>query len=226
MNFSQKLIVQLIECLKNEPALWQIKNENYKNKIEKTLAWDRILETYRKSDPHATIDELKKKIASLRASHRRELQKIRKTKRSRAGADAIYVPSLWYFEHLDFLRHQKNRIEGAATSDKSSIMKSPTRPRKRKADEFSERAVRHLEKSDDQSMRDEAVIFADGWAVQYRKLDEDQKLFAKRIIDDALLKGQLGLLTYNSLVKIEQNHLTEDPRPFYSSSSYSSQNSL
>ncbi|XP_054730852.1 uncharacterized protein LOC129239412 isoform X2 [Anastrepha obliqua] len=124
MNFSQKLIVQLIECLKNEPALWQIKNENYKNKIEKTLAWDRILETYRKSDPHATIDELKKKIASLRASHRRELQKIRKTKRSRAGADAIYVPSLWYFEHLDFLRHQKNRIEGAATSDKSSIMKS------------------------------------------------------------------------------------------------------
>jgi len=51
--------------------------------------------------------------------------------------------------------------------------------------------------------RDEASIFAEGWAISYRKLDERNRLLAKKAIEEILVLGQLNQLEFNS-VKMPQ----------------------
>jgi len=48
--------------------------------------------------PEASIDDVKKKINTLRSNFRKELKNFM-TKRSGAGADNIYQPSSWLFEN-------------------------------------------------------------------------------------------------------------------------------
>lgn len=47
--------------------------------------------------------------------------------------------------------------------------------------------------------RDEAAVFAEGWAISYRKLDEKNKLLAKKAIEEILVLGQLNKLDFNSV---------------------------
>ncbi|XP_005182148.2 formin-like protein 3 [Musca domestica] len=46
--------------------------------------------------------------------------------------------------------------------------------------------------------RDESHVFAEGWAIMYRKLTTEQRIFAKRLIDETLMHGQLGQLTMST----------------------------
>lgn len=52
------------------------------------------------------INYIQNKIANLRTLYKRELNKICDSQKSRAGADNVYVPRLWYFESLRFLTEQ------------------------------------------------------------------------------------------------------------------------
>jgi hypothetical protein len=61
-----------------------------------------------------------KKINGLRTAYRRELKKITDSTKSGIGTDDIYVPSLWYFDDLDFLRHHKIQVAG-----KSAMVDEP-----------------------------------------------------------------------------------------------------
>lgn len=47
--------------------------------------------------------------------------------------------------------------------------------------------------------RDEAAVYAEGWAISYRKLDEKNKLLAKKAIEEILVLGQLNKLEFNSV---------------------------
>lgn len=49
------------------------------------------------------------------------------------------------------------------------------------------------------NVKDEAAIFAESWAISYRKLSPTQQLFAKKAIDDILILGQLSLLDLNTV---------------------------
>lgn len=45
----------------------------------------------------------KKKIDSMKGSFRKELKKVKESKKTGTGADEVYTPHLWYFEHFLFL---------------------------------------------------------------------------------------------------------------------------
>ena len=47
--------------------------------------------------------------------------------------------------------------------------------------------------------RDEADIYAEGWAHSYRKLTASQKLYAKKACDDIFILGQLGKLHFQTI---------------------------
>ncbi|XP_050304136.1 uncharacterized protein LOC126741649 [Anthonomus grandis grandis] len=48
-----------------------------------------------------------KKINSLKTAYRRELKKVINLERSGAGEEDVYVPHLWYFDLLIFIRDQE-----------------------------------------------------------------------------------------------------------------------
>lgn len=68
--------------------------------------------------------------------------------------------------------------------------------------EFLSKAIGHLDAhnkktNDGGREKDEASVFADSWACAFRKLTPHQQLCAKKAIDDVLILGQLGRLTFN-----------------------------
>ncbi|KAH8363869.1 hypothetical protein KR084_000189 [Drosophila pseudotakahashii] len=195
---SKQFLTEFIYCLKNEPALWQANSEAYKNKNMRNKGWEMLLHKLKENDPEATIDTVKKKVNSLRATYRRESKKIKRSEKSAAGPNDIYQPSIWYFKELDFL----DGIN-AFDDDDGPEIEIPTTAPKRKHDE-DKKAVVHLENSTTKKPRDDADIFAEGWAVMFRQLSEEQQLYAKKGIDEILLQGRLNMLTYHAVSGIER----------------------
>ena len=58
------------------------------------------MEIIRKVERDATIDNVKKKINSLRAGYRKEHKKVRDSMSTGSGTDEEYVPKLWYYSHM------------------------------------------------------------------------------------------------------------------------------
>lgn len=62
-------------------------------------------------ETHATFEDIKKKINSVRTQFFSELNKVKKSIVSGAGADDIYVPTLWCYEQLSFLNDSNETRE-------------------------------------------------------------------------------------------------------------------
>ncbi|XP_036335132.1 uncharacterized protein LOC118745669 [Rhagoletis pomonella] len=78
------------------------------------------------------------------------------------------------------------------------------RTRKRKKSdnnsEFLEKAIQHLDQAKNSNReRDDADVFAESWAILFRKLSAEQQIYAKRGIEEILVHGQLGNLHMNSV---------------------------
>ncbi|XP_055910405.1 piggyBac transposable element-derived protein 2-like [Eupeodes corollae] len=84
--------------------------------MKKNQAWDLILEKYKEIDPDGTM-AIKNKITNIRTCYRRELKKVADSLKSGAGGEDVYIPSLWYFYELDFLRDQEEAFESVSTVD-------------------------------------------------------------------------------------------------------------
>ncbi|XP_035918698.1 uncharacterized protein LOC118516980 [Anopheles stephensi] len=98
------LISDLIEAYKNYPCLWDKSNANFKNLHVKQTAYGELLEVVQLHAPDASIDSVKKKILNLKKSFQVEQNKILKSARSGAGSGEVYVPKLWYYEQMLFLK--------------------------------------------------------------------------------------------------------------------------
>nr|CAD7413476.1 unnamed protein product [Timema poppensis] len=72
-------------------------------------------DAYKHIGPNADVDSLKKRLTNIIKCYRRELKKVEQSQRS--GAEEDYVPSLWYFEELDFLHDQDVQILVVSTID-------------------------------------------------------------------------------------------------------------
>ncbi|XP_073811786.1 uncharacterized protein [Musca autumnalis] len=65
--------------------------------------------------------------------------------------------------------------------------------------------LQHVEKAvvNNSGNRDECDVFAEGWSIMYRKLTIEQRIYAKRLIDDTLIHAQLGQLTISSSLNLD-----------------------
>lgn len=112
-------LVEFIELYRSYPCLWKVKSQDYSNKLKKNEAYGVLVCKYRQVDDTATRDSVVKRIASLRASFRKEFRKLENSKRSGAGTEDIYKPTLWYFDNLMFLKDQDIPRTGASTLDET-----------------------------------------------------------------------------------------------------------
>ncbi|XP_073417762.1 uncharacterized protein [Dendrobates tinctorius] len=64
---------------------------------------------FKRHNPSEKVDEtiVRKKIQSLRTVYKKELIKVEKSRKSGAGTDEVYVPTLWYYDLLSFTRDQE-----------------------------------------------------------------------------------------------------------------------
>ncbi|XP_055919120.1 uncharacterized protein LOC129951134 [Eupeodes corollae] len=101
---NKQFVAFLIEEYKALPSLWDSDSEAYKNKHIKKADYTSLLKTMRTVDPLLTMDALKKKIAKIRTCYRRDLKKLTESIKSGATGDDVFVPTLWYFHQMDFIR--------------------------------------------------------------------------------------------------------------------------
>ena len=76
------------------PVLWQIRSADYSNRTKRDEAWDLLVQLTREKIPEADLCFVKKKVGSIRASFRKELRRVRDSKRSGLSADDVYKPTL------------------------------------------------------------------------------------------------------------------------------------
>lgn len=101
-TWSHEFIAEFIELYRSLPCLYDIKSKQYLNKPLKLAAYNKMVEKLKTVDPAATKDMVVKKINNMRSSYRKELKKIKESKRSGSSGE-VYETSLWYFHLLDFL---------------------------------------------------------------------------------------------------------------------------
>ncbi|TDG52588.1 hypothetical protein AWZ03_000821 [Drosophila navojoa] len=199
------------------PALWRVSDEQYKNLRQRKAAYEKLLQCYKKIDGKANMDSMRRKINGIRTCFRRELRKVEYNEE----LNKVYVPHLWYFNELTFLCDEvrkapdkpdesMNEFKDDEEMDHWSESEtkvfdhvlptssgSPVEPAQLEQTSPEEPLLRMSSVS--HCSRDEAAIYAEGWATSYRKLDEKNKLLAKKAIEEILVLGQLNKLEFNSV---------------------------
>ncbi|XP_075161834.1 uncharacterized protein LOC142234558 [Haematobia irritans] len=256
MNTSRKFWVEFIEFFKSLPALWNKHSEEYGDRYQRQKAFEALLEKYRELDKDAEIADLKKKINNIRSIYRRECIKIKNSEQIALTPDDIYVPTVWYFPHLDFLKDDngsandddnwtisKMEKDEDDDDDYSAESRMAPIPKKRKllttsqvkierqqTDRTPQNVRTQVRKTPPISMRnkieppqieriqeiekprnlqqqyipkDKSHALSGGWEVLYRDLDERQKLYAYRMINEVLYQAALGKLQENSYKLLE-----------------------
>ncbi|KAF7269012.1 hypothetical protein GWI33_017933 [Rhynchophorus ferrugineus] len=196
----KQFIAECIEVYRGLPALWDVKSKDYSNRAKKREQYDVLIGKYREKFPDADIQEVVKKINSLRTNFRKELKRIRDAEKSGTGAGGV-EPSLWYFDEMRFLQTQETPTGSIGTTDISQnnivVANNESRQtnRRRKSPDTTDKlASQRLQEPQDDSDK-----IAAAWAVELRKMDPQQQLFAKKAISDILFEGQMGTLHRNSV---------------------------
>ena len=92
--WSREVTRLFIGYFRDQPSLWKVKSDEYKNRDIKQGAYRKIIENM--GNLNVILDEngVKNKINNLRSQFRKEY-KIFSSKKSGMSADDIYKPSLW-----------------------------------------------------------------------------------------------------------------------------------
>lgn len=106
--WNTEFFTEFIEAYRTLPELWRVKSKEYSNRDKKNAAYEQLLTKLREIEPDATIDEVKRKINSIRTSWRKEEHKrVLCSKKSGTATEDIYEPNLWYYDLLIFLYYQE-----------------------------------------------------------------------------------------------------------------------
>lgn len=98
MEWSDDNVIELIGEYESHPVLWNPRHNHYKLNNKKLKAWREIAEIL-----NADVGELKRKMASLLASYRRERQKIIKRCYGTSNSDNTGESTWFAYKALSFL---------------------------------------------------------------------------------------------------------------------------
>ncbi|KAG8258299.1 hypothetical protein J6590_104021 [Homalodisca vitripennis] len=101
VKWSSDQIVTFLEIYRKHECLWDIRSPEYLKRDSKQQAFAKLLDELRLNGIIVTEDVLKKKIKNLRDAYRNELNKVKKSKKSGAGASEVYKPKLVWFGAAD-----------------------------------------------------------------------------------------------------------------------------
>ena len=111
-------IRKLIAVYRKNPAVWNKKQKSYKDRTAKEIGYKNIQEEMLHMNGDLTLDQIKKKIHTIRTQYKREIKSVRESKSGIvSGDDHVYVPRLWCFDLLDFLQDEDFLRESTSPLD-------------------------------------------------------------------------------------------------------------
>ena len=113
-QWTRALCSLLIEEWRIQPCLWQIKSAEYKDRNVRSLALIHLKEVLHSQ---FTIEDIKKKLHTLRCQYRKEKQLFEKSTKSGAGTSDVYIPKLWCYNNLHFLHEGDINRESTSSLD-------------------------------------------------------------------------------------------------------------
>ncbi|XP_074032663.1 uncharacterized protein [Leptinotarsa decemlineata] len=177
-----EFITGFIDIYRSHPCLWKIKSKFYSNRQLRDKAYASLLQYYKSVDKNATIDTVKNKINNLRSSFRKELKKVNKSKKFGSGTDEIYVPTLWYYKLLLFTSDQEEPIQPISNDEDAET-----------------------ENSENGDKPDEFDTIGENVAHKFRRLNEEQRLYAEHLINKTLFYAIQNRLTSESDIVLSQS---------------------
>ncbi|CAG9773326.1 unnamed protein product [Ceutorhynchus assimilis] len=103
----REVLKTFISVYRQNPILWNTSLKEYSDRDKKNKCYKQLVEIYQKIKKRATIEDVKKKINSLRTNYRKDLKKIKDSQRTGSSTDDIYEPTSWIFLELQFLNVEK-----------------------------------------------------------------------------------------------------------------------
>ncbi|KAH8363831.1 uncharacterized protein LOC110189064 [Drosophila serrata] len=92
-----------IQTYRDLPVLWDTSLRDYTNREKRAEAYLRLVPIYHYLKRDATVEDVKKKINTLRTNYRKELKVVESAMR----AGSMHSPRCWTFQELDFLRNSE-----------------------------------------------------------------------------------------------------------------------
>ncbi|XP_037936975.1 uncharacterized protein LOC119670827 [Teleopsis dalmanni] len=90
-----------IQTYRNLPILWDTSLRDYTNRDKRAEAYEQLVPIYRYLKRDATVEDVKKKINTLRTNYRKELKVVECSRRT----GLLHTPRCWTYPELDFLRN-------------------------------------------------------------------------------------------------------------------------
>ncbi|XP_032593877.1 uncharacterized protein LOC6565146 isoform X2 [Drosophila grimshawi] len=174
---------EFISCYRHFTPLWDSSSMAYLSKKKKAAGYQQLLKILRRVNPEASIQDVKRKINSLRCCYRREIKKIQ------ASYDS-YEPRLWWFHMMDFIKPVLNLNLIATTPPTPTPTSSRIKHERQSLDDS----------LDEASMHDEELftkLFQPGDDMLVSEGDGDVEGVADADADDAGLDGEVEYETVN-----------------------------
>ncbi|XP_068102449.1 uncharacterized protein [Hyperolius riggenbachi] len=120
-----EFLKEFLELYRAHPCLWKITSKDYSNRHIKHKAHKELVKLCLPLLPTANVELVKSKIQNLRTVFKKELNKVRESQRSGAGADDIYTPRLWYYDLLLFTADQEEPRQSVSSLQDTNVEKEP-----------------------------------------------------------------------------------------------------
>ena len=117
VEWTRSSTVIFIDNIKLHPCLWRVTIKEYKDRDARHAALEKILRVMAHTVENLTIDDLKKKINTLRSQFSREYRLVENSKKSDSDIN-FYMPKLWCYNRLTFLKEHDIHL-ATTTSDVS-----------------------------------------------------------------------------------------------------------
>lgn len=105
VEWNRDVTVLLINLYEMHPNLYNVSDTNYKIRTKRQESLKAIRAVLFENEYDFTIEDINKKIHGLRTQFFKEYGKIKKSTVSGCGTEDIYVPKLWCFNLLHFLKN-------------------------------------------------------------------------------------------------------------------------
>ncbi|XP_017011070.2 serine/threonine-protein kinase prpf4B isoform X2 [Drosophila takahashii] len=92
-----EVMEEFISCYRHFTALWDSSSPDYLSKQKKEPGYQELLKILRRVNGGCSVQDVKRKINSLRCCYRREIKKVQASLNG-------YQPRLWWFHLMDFLK--------------------------------------------------------------------------------------------------------------------------